>query len=88
MKQSLEAVDSLAIESIVFFAYSRMAALQQLLERARSHHYSTFLMYSPEELGEALKEFSSNIANEFSDSQQIRWFDENIMFIVKKHDKR
>lgn len=88
MKQSLETVDSLAIESIVFFAYSRMAALEQLVERARSHHYSTFLMYSPEELGEALKEFSSRITNEFSDSQQIRWFDENIMFIVKKHDKR
>jgi ubiquinone/menaquinone biosynthesis C-methylase UbiE len=88
MKQSIETVDGLAIESIVFFAYSRMAALEQLLERARSHHYSTFLMYSPEELGEALKGFSSNITSEFNDPQQVRWFDENIMFIVKKHGKR
>ena len=84
MKQSIGAVDNLAIESIVFFAYNRMAALEQLLERARSHHYSTFLLYSPEELGEALKGFSLNIKNEFEDPQQIRWFDENILFIVKK----
>ena len=86
MKQSIGAVDHLAIESIVFFAYSRLAALEQLLERARSHHYSTFLLYSPEELGEALKGFSLNIKNEFEDLQQIRWFDENILFIVRKKE--
>ncbi len=86
MKQSIEAVDNLAIESIVFFAYNRMAALEQLLERASSHHYSTFLLYSPEELREALKGFSLNIKNEFEDPQQIRWFDENILFIVRKKD--
>lgn len=84
MKQSIEAVANLAIESIVFFAYSRLAALEQLLERAKSHHYSTFLMYSPEELQEGLKEFSINIKSEFEDPQQIRWFDENILFIVRK----
>jgi ubiquinone/menaquinone biosynthesis C-methylase UbiE len=86
MKQSIEAVDNLIFESIVFFAYSRLAALEQLLERARSHHYSTFLFYSPEELEEALKGFSVNIKNEFEDPQQIRWFDENILFIIRKKD--
>jgi ubiquinone/menaquinone biosynthesis C-methylase UbiE len=84
MKQSIEAAGNLAIESIVFFAYSRMAALEQLLERAMSHHYSTFLLYSPEELEEALKGFSSNIKNEFEDPRRVCWFDENILFIVKK----
>jgi ubiquinone/menaquinone biosynthesis C-methylase UbiE len=84
MKKSIEAIDNFVFESIVFFAYSRMAALEQLLERARSHHYSTFLLYSPEELEEALEGFSLNIKNEFEDPQQIRWFDENILFIVKK----
>src|SRR4030042_5006327 len=84
MKQSIGAVDNLAIESIVFFAYNRMAALEQLLERVRSHHYSTFLLYSPEELGEALKGFSLNIKNGFENPQQIRWFDENILFMIRK----
>lgn len=84
MKQSIEAIYNLTIESIVFFAYSRMAALEQLLKRAQSHHYSTFFLYSPEELREALKGFSLNIKNEFDDPQQIRWFDENILFVVRK----
>ena len=84
MKQSIEATDNLAIESIAFFAYNRLAALEQLLGRAQSHHYSTFSMYSPEELKEAIKGFSLNIKNEFKDSGQIRWFDENILLIVKK----
>jgi ubiquinone/menaquinone biosynthesis C-methylase UbiE len=84
LKQSVAAVDDFAFESIVFFAYSRMAALEELLERARSHHYSTFLLYSPEELEEALKGFSLNIKNQFEDPQQIRWFDENVLFIIRK----
>jgi ubiquinone/menaquinone biosynthesis C-methylase UbiE len=86
MKQSIGAIDNFVFESIVFFAYSRMAALEQLLNRARSHHYSTFSLYSPEELVEALKGFSSNIKNEFEDPQQVRWFDENILFIIRKKD--
>ncbi len=88
MKQSIEAVANLAIESIVFFAYSRLAALEELLERARSHHYSTFILYSPEELKEALKGFSLNIKNEFEDPQQIRWFDENILFVIRKKTEK
>jgi ubiquinone/menaquinone biosynthesis C-methylase UbiE len=84
MRQSIEAVDNFTIESIVFFAYNRIAALEQLLTRARSHHYSTFLLYSPEELQEALKGFSLNIMNEFEDPQKVRWFDENILFIIRK----
>jgi ubiquinone/menaquinone biosynthesis C-methylase UbiE len=84
LKQAIETAGNLAIESIVFFAYNRMAALEQLLERARSHHYSTFFLYSPEELSEALKGFSTNILNEFKDPHQVRWFDENILFIVRK----
>ena len=84
MKQILGNDDNLSIESIVFFAYSRVAALEQLLERARNHHYSTFLMYTPEELQQALEGFSSNIINEFQDRQQVQWFDENVLFIIRK----
>jgi ubiquinone/menaquinone biosynthesis C-methylase UbiE len=84
VKQSIKATDDFVFESIVFFAYSRMAALEKLMERARSHHYSTFLMYSPEELEESLKGFASNIMNEFQDPQRVQWFDENVLFIIRK----
>jgi hypothetical protein len=84
LKQAIEEVNDISIESIVFFAYNRMAALEQLLYRARSHHYSTFSLYSPSELKEALKGFSDNITTVFENTQQVRWFDENILLIVKK----
>jgi SAM-dependent methyltransferase len=84
LKKSMEIAGNLVIESIVFFAYNRLAALEQLLFRARSHHYSTFCLYTPEELKEALEGFSMNIEKEFKDTQQVRWFDENVLFIIKK----
>jgi len=84
MKQSLETAGKFTIESIVFFAYNRLSALEQLSFRARSHHYSTFSLYSPEEMKEALSGFSMNIKDVFEDTQQVRWFDENVLFVIKK----
>ena len=88
LKQSIDSVNSLAIESIVFFAYSRMAHLEQLLYRAGSHHYSTFSLYSPAELEEALKAFSIKIRDQFEDPEKVHWFDENVLFIIKKSGKQ
>jgi ubiquinone/menaquinone biosynthesis C-methylase UbiE len=84
VKQSIQATDDFVFESIVFFAYNRMAALEQLMERARAYHYSTFLMYTPEELQRALEGFASNIINQFQDPQKVQWFDENVLFIIRK----
>jgi ubiquinone/menaquinone biosynthesis C-methylase UbiE len=84
LKQSIAATDDFVFESIVFFAYGRIAGLEKLMERARNHHYSTFLLYSPEELEESLKGFSQNIKKEFKDPQQVQWFDENVLFIIRK----
>jgi len=86
MKQSIGEVNGLRFKSIIFFAYSRLAALEELLTRARSHHYSTFCFYSPEELGKALTGFSNNINKEFENPQQIRWFDENVLLIIRKEE--
>ena len=84
MKQSIEAVENLAFESVVFFAHSRLAALEESVKRAGSHHRSNFLLYSPEELEEALKGYSVNVKNQFEDPQQVRWFDENVLFVIRK----
>jgi ubiquinone/menaquinone biosynthesis C-methylase UbiE len=86
MKQLIGEVNGLGFESIIFFAYSRLAALEELLTRARSHHYSTFCYYSPEELGKALTGFSNNIKKEFENPQQVRWFDENVLLIIRKKE--
>lgn len=87
MKQAVETINFMRIESVVFFAYCRMAALEELLERARSHHYSTFARYTPEELEKALEGFSSNIRNQFQDMERVQWFDENVLFVIKIEQK-
>jgi ubiquinone/menaquinone biosynthesis C-methylase UbiE len=84
MKDSIAGATGLSIESIVFFAYGRAATLEELKYRANSHHYSTFSLYSPVELEEASKIFSINIRDQFKDPENVRWFDENILFIIKK----
>jgi ubiquinone/menaquinone biosynthesis C-methylase UbiE len=84
LKQAVAAVANLTIESIEYFKYERMSTLAQLVERARAHHYSTFFLYSPGELKEAIAGFKQKIRNEFGDTQRIRWFDENVLFIIRK----
>ncbi len=87
MKQAVETIEFLDLESVVFFAYNRMAALEELLERARAHHYSTFVLYTPEELEEAIRGFSSSIQSQFQDTRRVQWFDENVLFVIKVLEK-
>jgi SAM-dependent methyltransferase len=84
LKQTLDRIDSFKIESIAFFAYNRLASLEQLLFRPRHHDGSSFSLYSPEELEEALKAFSIKVQDENKDPRLGLRFDENVLFIIKK----
>ncbi|MFC1912246.1 class I SAM-dependent methyltransferase [Chloroflexota bacterium] len=77
-------VPKLWIKSIEFFKYRRIATLEQLIERARACHYSTFCLYSPEELEESLAGFTQKLEKEFDDTQRIRWSDENVLLVIQK----
>ena len=79
-------VPQLSVESIEYFKYKRTLTLEQLIERVRSNHYSTFLLYSPKELEEAITGFAQNVKRNFKDDHQLDWFDENIMFVLRKGD--
>ena len=85
-KQAVAAVPALWIKSIEYFKYRRIATLEQLVERARAHHYSTFWLYSPKELEEAITGFAQNVKCNFKGDHQLSWFDENIMFVLRKGD--
>lgn len=84
LAQSVAAVPNLRINSIKYFKYGRTSSLVQLVERARAHHYSTFSLYSSEELEEAITAFRQKIRNEFEDVNHIHWHDENVLFIIRK----
>jgi ubiquinone/menaquinone biosynthesis C-methylase UbiE len=82
----LVAASNLHVKSIEYFKYGRISTLTRLVKRARDHHYSTFSLYLPEEMEEAITRFKQNIRIEFEDTNQIRWLDENVLFVVRKED--
>jgi len=81
---TVEEVPNLYIKSVEYYKYGRVATLTQLINRIRSHHYSTFFLYLSEELEEAIKGFTNNIENNFKDTGRVNWFDENILFMIGK----
>ena len=85
-----EAVDSTrcsTIEDIKKFKFKRKATLDQLLDRVRKKHYSTFSLYSDHELIDCLKEFKEKIVHHFTDRDRIEWFDENILIALRLRPK-
>ena len=86
LAQSVAAVPNLWITSIKYFKYGRTSSMAQLVELARTHHYSTFSLYSSEELEEAIAVFTHRIRNEFEDANRIHWYDENVLFVIREED--
>jgi ubiquinone/menaquinone biosynthesis C-methylase UbiE len=82
--KTVRLVPQLRLKSIEYYRYERKSALQELVQRTRAHHYSTFVLYSLEELEKAIIGFISNIKNNFKDEANIHWVDENVMFVISK----
>lgn len=80
----IEPIESLTVECVKQFKYRRNASLSQLINLARSGHYSTFSLYQKDEHEAALKGFQENITRHFSTPEKIEWFDENTLLVVRK----
>jgi ubiquinone/menaquinone biosynthesis C-methylase UbiE len=87
MEQWIQSVDSLTLETVKPFKYERNSTLERLVEQAKGRHYSTFSLYKEEELDEALKAFQDNIKKAFQKTDQIEWFDENVLLVLKPKRK-
>ena len=83
MEQWIQSVDSLRLEIAKPFKYKRNTTIEHLVEKVKARHYSTFSLYEEDELDEALKTFQENIRRQFQDTNQIEWFDENILLVLK-----
>ena len=83
MEEWVRSVDSLSLETAKPFKYKRNCTLEQLVDKVKARHYSTFSLYEEDELDEALKEFQENIRQEFQDTNRIEWYDENILLVLK-----
>ena len=82
--ETVAEVPNLHIESVEYYKYARMSTLAQLIDRARSRYYSTFSLYTPEDLEEAIEGFRNNIERKFKDLNRVHWFDENTLFVIGK----
>ncbi|MEE9231608.1 MAG: class I SAM-dependent methyltransferase [Acidobacteriota bacterium] len=84
MEAWADRVDTLRMSSIEFFRFERKASLDQLVHRARNRHYSTFSLYSGQEFEAALRSFEQDLRRRFPDPASIRWYDENVMVVLRK----
>lgn len=81
--ETIDTTTCSTVESIKNFQFRRKATLDQLLDKVRKKHYSTFCLYDDHELEDCLKEFEKKIIHHFTDPEHIEWFDENIMVILR-----
>jgi len=84
LRSILQSIPKLKIESIESFKYKRVSSLDNLVDKAKNHHYSTFYLYAKEELEQSLIEFKQNLRKRFKDPKNIIWHNENILFVVSK----
>jgi hypothetical protein len=83
MEQYIKSVDSLRLKTTKSFKYKRYSTMEQLVEKVKAKHYSTFSLYEKDELVESLKGFQKNLKERFQDASQIEWFDENVLLVLE-----
>lgn len=79
-------IPGLRMQKIRTFEFDRRSNLERLSDKAKNFHYSTFDLYSKSEFKTALNQFQNNLRDSFSDPDNIRWIDENTLFILQKEN--
>jgi len=82
--QTVQEVPHLQLQSTEYFDFERVFTLEQLVERARAHHYSTFFLYSAQELEKSITVFRRNIERHYKDIGRVKWLDEYALFVIRK----
>jgi ubiquinone/menaquinone biosynthesis C-methylase UbiE len=83
IEKAISTIPGLSLDTIKLFRFDRTSSLDRLVEKVRARHYSTFSLYNEQRLEECISEFRNNIMRDFSDSDQIRWSDGNVLLTVK-----
>jgi len=86
LKEAINKIPSLRLQKTRAFEFNRKSTLKRLSDQAKSHHYSTFDLYFRSEFKTALNQFHDNLRDRFDDPNNIRWIDENILYILQKAD--
>ncbi|HEX9896350.1 MAG TPA: class I SAM-dependent methyltransferase [Dehalococcoidales bacterium] len=87
MTKTINAVPGMWLQSVEYYKYRRLSSLSELEKRIRSHHYSTFSLYTMDELEKAIGKFKKKIGGAYEDVHRIHWHDENILFVIRKGEE-
>jgi len=83
IREIVESSGSLSLKEARPFKYKRSNSLENLIEKVKARHYSTFSLYDDNELRSSLDGFKENIRKRFNDTGNIEWYDENILLILR-----
>ncbi|HEY5848602.1 MAG TPA: class I SAM-dependent methyltransferase [Microlunatus sp.] len=61
------------------FTHRRSSTVQRLIDQAAGHHYSTFSLYTPEELRAAIAAFAASLSG-----PEVSWVDEHLLLVVRR----
>lgn len=80
IEEWIKSINGLHLDIVKFFQYQRESTLEQCIEKVHARHYSTFFLYSEEELNDALDIFQTNFKS--ASQNTIEWIDENLLLVL------
>jgi SAM-dependent methyltransferase len=77
LRQAVRRTPGLKLVDTQTFRHSRSSTPERLRAQAEGHHYSTFSLYSPDELREAIATFLGRLAG-----PEVTWVDEHLLVVA------
>ena len=84
VQQWAKCLKGLTLEDIRYFTYKRISTIDDLVNRAANHNYSTFELYEPDEFKEALFQFQARLKLEFPNPDHVEWEAGNVMLVFRR----
>ena len=84
IQEMVGTVQAMKLDAAEYFKYERKSPISRLIEQADNRHYSTFDLYAEKEFSKSLEQFKRILNRQFEDLQNIEWFDENILLVLRK----
>lgn len=84
LREAVRRTPGLKLVDTQTFRHPRSSTPERLRAQAEGHHYSTFSLYSPDELREAIAIFLGRLAG-----PEVTWIDEHILVVAgRRRDRR
>jgi SAM-dependent methyltransferase len=79
LREAVRRTSGLKLVDTQTFRHPRSSTPERLRAQAEGHHYSTFSLYSPDELREAIATFLGRLAG-----PEVTWIDEHLLVVARR----